>query len=154
MDTKYIFIYVALVVVFGIASIFISKAARKKANTQAETYLEKYPNAAKVYTKSGGFIISDKMTIFKVDGEYASRFNDKSGEGVYVKPGTVQLVCEYEWTRPGVMYKSVTKSTGEVSIEVEIKPKKNYILKFDKKTSQFTLDLITDEEKIEGRDVE
>ncbi len=148
MDYKYLYIYAGLLVVGAIIAIVVSVINKKKMNRNSEQYLAKYPNAARIYTKSGGIIVHDTMAIYQVDGEYPCNFSDSSGSGTYAKPGTIRIICEYTWTRPGVMYKSVTKSTGETTLELEIKPRRRYSLTFNKKTSEFKFDEIMEGEEV------
>lgn len=127
----------SLFAIFSIVSHFMNKKALKK---QGDDFLTKHPNAVKIFTKSGGFIVTDNMSIIKVNGEYATYFSDETGEGAYALPGTNEIVAEYSWSRPGVLHKKVTTSTGETTFDVELKSGRDYILTFDKKESTFKID--------------
>ncbi|CAM3115705.1 hypothetical protein STFE110948_02775 [Streptobacillus felis] len=127
----------SLFAIFSMVSHFMNKKSLKK---QGEDFLAKHPNAVKIFTKSGGFIVTDTMNIIKVNGEYATHFSDETGEGAYALPGTNEIVAEYSWTRPGVLHKTVTTSTGETTFDVELKSGRDYKLTFDKKESTFKID--------------
>ncbi|CAL7868268.1 hypothetical protein FUSNEC_GEN_295_05670 [Fusobacterium necrophorum subsp. funduliforme] len=63
------------------------------------------------------------------------------GYGVYCKPGVNVLTVEHSSTRPGVLYKTVTKSTGGVDVEVDVKAETAYVLTFDKENQTFKINL-------------
>lgn len=140
MSSKLILIYggiFSLFAIFSIVSYFMNKKAMLKSGDE---FLSKHPNAVKVFTKSGGFIVKNIMNVIKVNGEYATLFQNKEGEGFYALPGNNEIVAEFSWTRPGVLHKTVTTSTGETTFEVELKSGRDYILTFDKKESTFKID--------------
>ena len=124
------------IVAWAIYMVFYIKHMKKtKAN-----YLEKYPDCGKVFTTSKAFITQEAVKIYTVDGENAVAFAEKGKSGVYAKPGDIILEIEYSYTRPGVMYKTVTKSTGVVKKEVTIEPNKSYLIGYDRKAEEFTFE--------------
>ena len=140
MSSKILLIYGAifsLVAILSYISFFMNKIATQK---NVETFLSKNPNAVKIFTKTGGFIVTYSMLVKKVNDEFATHFKDETGEGVYALPGNNTIIAEYTWTRPGVLHKTVTTSTGDTTFEVELKANREYILTFDKKESTFKID--------------
>ncbi len=49
-------------------------------------------------------------------------------------------VSSYSYTRPGVIHKSVTKTTGVVQKTLEVEAYKSYLLGFDRKAEEFTFE--------------
>lgn len=123
--------------IFAIISYFMNKKALLKSG---EEFLKKHPNAIKVFTKSGGFIVTNTMNVLKVNDKPATLFKDKEGSGFYALPGLNEIVAEFSWSRPGILHKSVTTSTGETTFNVELKSGREYILTFDKKEHTFKVD--------------
>ena len=143
MDFNKLFIiYPLMLVLVAIFWFFSSKKNKSKQESYAAEFLKRYPNAVKVYTqRSGGFIVSYNLQIYSVNDEIPAAFSDAEGSGFYCKVGTNVIEVEYSTTRPGVIYKTVTKSTGATKIEVETKPEENYFFYFDKDSNTFKFDL-------------
>lgn len=85
--------------------------------------------------------MQSQTQILAVNDETPAVFTEMKGYGVYCKPGVNILTVEHSSTRPGVLYKTITKSTGGVKIEVDIKAEAEYIITFDKETQNFKIDL-------------
>ncbi len=111
--------------IIGIAVMFFMNSRNKNA---VGNYLSQYPNAAKIYVSHKGVIVQSQTQILAVNDETPAVF-------------TEILTVEHSSTRPGVLYKTVTKSTGGVKIEVDIKAEAEYIITFDKETQNFKIDL-------------
>ncbi|AVQ17068.1 hypothetical protein FSBG_00456 [Fusobacterium gonidiaformans 3-1-5R] len=124
--------------IIGIAVMFFMNSRNKNA---VGNYLSQYPNAAKIYVSHKGVIVQSQTQILAVNDETPAVFTEMKGYGVYCKPGVNILTVEHSSTRPGVLYKTVTKSTGGVKIEVDIKAEAEYIITFDKETQNFKIDL-------------
>lgn len=124
--------------IIGIAVMFFMNSRNKNA---VGNYLSQYPNAAKIYVGHKGVIVQSQTQILAVNDETPAVFTEMKGYGVYCKPGVNILTVEHSSTRPGVLYKTVTKSTGGVKIEVDIKAEAEYIITFDKETQNFKIDL-------------
>ncbi|KYM46603.1 hypothetical protein [Fusobacterium necrophorum] len=114
---------------------------RKKNKNVVGEYLTKYPNAAKIYVSHEGLIVQSQTQILAVNGEDPAIFTEMKGYGVYCKPGVNVLTVEHSSTRPGVLYKTVTKSTGGVDVEVDVKAETAYVLTFDKENQTFKINL-------------
>lgn len=100
---------------------------RKKNKNVVGEYLTKYPNAAKIYVNHEGLVVQSQTQILAVNGEDPAIFTEMKGYGVYCKPG--------------VLYKTVTKSTGGVDVEVDVKAETAYVLTFDKENQTFKINL-------------
>ncbi len=135
-----VMIYIAAVAVITVIGIFVSLSQKKKQANIAELYLENYPDSAKLMISNKGFVVSKSISVISVNGETPAYFTEKTTPGVYIRPGTSTLVVDFSSTRPGVLHKSVTKSTGAVTIEVELAPRGEYTLSFDEKNREFRVD--------------
>ena len=131
---KYL-IYVAGIVVFSLVWMIV---ANKRNKGKKKGYLEKYPDAARVFLTSKTRIASEAVSVYLVDDEIPVLFTEGLKSGFYVKAGISIIEISYSHTRPGVIYKSVTSSTGSVKQQIETEPYKSYILGFDKKEEEFT----------------
>src|SRR3712207_9054714 len=67
---------------------------------------------SKIYVSHKGVIVQSQTQILAVNDETPAVFTEMKGYGVYCKPGVNILTVEHSSTRPGVLYKTVTKSTG------------------------------------------
>lgn len=118
-----------------IAQIVVMVARKKKAKAIEAAN----PHMAKLYLSYKVGVASSAMTLHSIDNHPVETFNDKLSIYCYAEPGLRTLELSYETTRPGVMYKTVSKTYGPVKIEVELEGYKSYKLSFDKKTEQFTV---------------
>jgi len=128
------FIYMAIVFVGGIAyTIYaITKNKKDKAN-----FLENHPNAAKIFYSSKTSITSEVLNIYTINGTKPVMFTEKMKPGFYAIPGEVTLNVSFTYTRPGIMYKSVSETIGPIDIEVDVKANREYILTYDRKKEEF-----------------
>ena len=131
-------IYVSIMGGFVILFIVAQIIMNKKNNAKVGKYLEQYPNSAKVYMSYRVGITTESMNIILVDGQEPCKFAKGGKGGVYVKPGHSALCVNYTYQRPGVMYKTVSKTTGAVDVKIEVEANKSYELGFDRKTEEFT----------------
>lgn len=130
------------IVLFIVATIIRNKSNKKL----ADMYREENPDAAKVYLASKANVTSEAVTIHNVNGEAAAYFVEGNKTGFYLEPGESEVVLSYTYTRPGVMYKSVTKSTEAVTRRLEVEPRKSYKLGFDRKAEDFTFEEMSEEQ--------
>lgn len=113
---------------------------RKNVRNDNEEWLKSHPDAAKVYTTGKVGIVNGTLTLYGVDGELPRTFQEGAAKiGFYVLPGTHVVESVYETTRPGVMYKSVTKTYGPSKQEIEVEAGKSYTYTFDTKAGEYTL---------------
>ncbi len=126
---------VVIILYFVAISIYLKKNKNRK-----ENYLEKNPNAAQISPMMGiKGVKSMNVTIQKIDGKIHKEVFTTGLKAVYiVNPGTHILEVEASTTRPGVVHKSVTEVFGPVKIEVEVEPKKKYMVGFNTKEKEFT----------------
>ena len=131
-----------LVIVGGItilgfaAAIFNSKRQKKK----VEEFLKENPSAVKIYLTSKAFITQEAVQVHSVNNENPILFTEKGKAGFYLIPGDTTVGISYTYTRPGIMYRNVTKSTGLVERELTTEENKNYMLSFNKKEEEFTFE--------------
>ena len=129
---------------FLVFYIVFSIILKKKARRGADNFLQKYPQAAKIYLSSRVGITNEIVQVLSVNDETPTTFYKGSKSGVYAPPGIVSLQADYSYQRPSVMYKSVTKSTGITKVNVETLPNKSYILGYDRKEEKFTFETFED----------
>lgn len=139
MDNEYIkqlFPYLLLIgamIIFGIISSVVSRRNNKVAKNN---YLQKYPNAVRVYPKYTNVVVaSSQITIHSVDGE--TPIYDKGA--FLVKPGKSVLNVRFDSERVGFFYKRVRTYTDPVDVEVDLEAGKEYIISFDKKLDNFVV---------------
>ena len=127
-------LYFGGVIVIAIVVLVVQMKIRKN---RAEKFLQETPDAAKVFLTSKALITSEAVTVHLVNDEKPVMFTEKGKAGFYVKPKQADVHISYTYTRPGVMYKTVTQSTGMIKKEIEVEPNKSYKLSYDRKKSQF-----------------
>lgn len=121
-------------ILVGVVMMVVSLTSRSK---RRNNYLEKYPNAVKVYAKTTNVVVANSQVVIGlVDGETPAYFTG----GTYVKPGKSVLTVRFDSSRVGVFYKSVNKTTDYVEVEVNLEEGKEYELSFDKKEQQFKIE--------------
>ena len=135
-------IWLGFMVVASVLAIIYSIGMNKKNNRKKAKFLEENPNAARIFMTMKGAVVNEVVQIITVNGEEPIKFTEKLKGGVYAKPGSATLEVNYTYTRPGVMYKSVSESTGIVSIEVEVEANKSYKIGYDRKAQDFTFEEI------------
>ena len=136
-DNLYVFIIMVIAVIVSIIYAVIRNKSMKKSNV---AFLKAHPDAARVYLTNKTFITSEAVTVYTVDKEQPSRFTQKGKTGFYVAPGSSNVEMSYSYTRPGVMYKTVTTSTDIVEKILETKPNGSYALSFDRKAEVFVFE--------------
>ena len=127
-------IYAAVIIaVFAAWMIFANKRNKQKKNV----YFEQHPDAAKVYLATKIGIASEAVRVLSVNGESPVLFTEGIKSGFYVKPGRASIEVMYSHTRPGVLYRNVTESTGNVPLQIDAEPGKTYRLAFDRSSEGF-----------------
>ncbi|MDR0382542.1 MAG: hypothetical protein LBH50_00975, partial [Spirochaetaceae bacterium] len=132
----------------------------QKMEASNKAFLEKYPDAAKVYPYSRNSITSEAVQVHSVDGGLPEFFYEAgklsgmaaitgiigsitgsgNNTGFYLKPGTTTVEISYYHNRPGIMYKNVTTTTDAVKKELQVEPNKKYRLGFDRQAETFSLE--------------
>ena len=134
-------------VVFGVmivGSIVYNIVYFKKMKKGVANYLEENPDSAKVYLTTKALITSEAVQVHSINNELPANFVEKGKTGFYLKPGDNTAEISYTYTRPGVMYKTVTKSTDVVKKELTVLPNKSYLIGFDRKAEDFTFEEISE----------
>ena len=132
--------YILFIGGITIIGIIVTIINYKKMKNNVADFLTKNPNAAKICLTTKAFITSEAVTVHTVNGETPILFSEKGKTGVYAIPGDIEIEMSYSYTRPGVMYKTVTTSTDVVKKNLQVEENKTYILGFDRKKQQFTFE--------------
>jgi hypothetical protein len=148
---------VVIVILFAVVGTVMGRARLQKLEASNKIFLEKYPDAAKVYPYSRASITSEAVQVHSVDGGLPEFFYEAgklngiaaiiagitgngNNTGFYLKPGTSTVEMSYYHNRPGIFYKNVTTTTDTVKKEMKVEPNKKYLLGFDRKVETFTLE--------------
>jgi hypothetical protein len=153
--------FVVVVILAAVVGTAMGRARLQKMGSSNRAFLEKYPDAAKVYPYSRASITSEAVRIHSVDGGLPEFFYETGKSngvaaiiagvissitgngtttGFYLKPGTSTVELSYYHNRPGFFYKNVTTTTDTVKKELKAEPNKKYRLGFDRKAETFTLE--------------
>lgn len=144
---SYVYIFAAVIVLVAIGSIVFTLISKKKAAKYNESFLESNPDVGIIYlSSSNAGVVNENVGISTIDGQPPHFFNKGTKIGVYVTPGQHTVVMRYDHNRMGVVYRNVSKSTGEVEKQLQIEPRGRYRLGFDKKAESFTFEKITEEQ--------
>ena len=114
----------------------------KRYNKIKTDYLSNHPDCARVFLTSRFAIASEAVEVHSVNDETPALFNKGAKGGFYVKPGTNVIEISYSHTRPGVFYKTVTKSTGIMAQQIEVEAEKTYRLGFNRDAETFIFEEI------------
>lgn len=102
----------------------------KRNNGKIKQFLQEHPNAAKAIVKGA---TSGSFVFLTVNGENPVLGNVGMKTVAYLIPGENVIEFQYTWTRPGVMYKTVTTTIGPNKISVQAEPNKTYNISYDRK---------------------
>jgi hypothetical protein len=151
---------IVILIAFGVAGTAMGRKRLEKLAESNRAFLEKYPDAARVYPYSRASITSEAVRIHTVNGELPEFFYDAekingigaiigsviaaisgsgSPAGFYLAPGTSTVEMSYYHNRPGIMYKNVISSVEAIKKELTVEANKGYTLGFDRKEEIFTL---------------
>lgn len=118
---------------------FIKFKLRKR---KEKKFFKKHPEAAKIYVMKKSFFTKEIVEIHAIDNQAPVHFKEKREKGVLVIPGVRTLEVSYTYSRPGLRYHAVTRSTDIIEKEIEVEKNKSYLLGFDRKIEQFYFDEI------------
>lgn len=137
-------IWIIFVVIVCACSLIYTMGNYVKHNAKLAKFTQEHPEAAKVQIKANKVgIIVETLQVHSVNGEEPLIFQEMLiNNGFYLLPGKNVLKVSYEWTRPGVIYKTVTKYIDPTKIEVEVEPNKTYKLSYSRKQEQFVFEEI------------
>ena len=136
-----------VVIVFGVVwvgTIVYAIVQRKHRAASNSVFLKAHPDAAKVYLATKALVTSEAALIHVVNGGTPEKFFDGAKTGFYLPPGQNSVEISYTYTRPGILYKNVSQSTGVVKKELVVEAYKNYYLGFDRKAEQFTFEELSE----------
>ena len=109
----------------------------KKGQEADKKFREENPDISTIKFYASSHIVSSATTVYTVD-EKIPRYSKASFKGyIFIEEGEHILSVGASFTRPGIMYKTVTTNVGPTDIKVKIEKRKDYILKYDKKEGFF-----------------
>lgn len=109
----------------------------KKGQEADKKFREENPDISTIKFHASSHIVSSATTIYTVD-EKIPQYSKASFKGyIFIEEGEHILSVGASFTRPGIMYKTVTTNVGPTDIKVKIEKRKDYILKYDKKEGFF-----------------
>lgn len=109
----------------------------KKGQEADKKFREENPDISTIKFHASSHIVSSTTTIYTVD-EKIPQYSKASFKGyIFIEGGEHILSVGASFTRPGIMYKTVTTNVGPTDIKVKIEKRKDYILKYDKKEGFF-----------------
>jgi hypothetical protein len=112
----------------------------KKIKVNNQRFLAEHPDAAKIYLTAKALITSEAVTVHYVDEKPPVFFTEGAKSGFYTVPGNRMVTMSYTHSRPGVVYKTVTKTYGPDKKELVTEANKVYKLSFDRDTEAFNFD--------------
>ena len=131
------YVFTVMIIACVVAVVYgYARLAKMKVSNQ--NFLAKHPDSAKIYLTQRALITSEAVTVYSVDGEAPQSFNESGKTGFYVVPGERKVEVDYTYSRPGIMHKNVTESTGVVEKTLMTEPRKSYLLSFDRDEEAFT----------------
>ena len=109
----------------------------KKGQEADKKFKEENPDISTIKFHASSHIVSSATTVYTVD-EKIPQYSKASFKGyIFIEEGEHILSVGASFTRPGIMYKTVTTNVGPTDIKVKIEKRKDYILKYDKKEGFF-----------------
>ena len=130
-------------VLFVIGGVLYGILKMAKLRREKAAFLAAHPDASTIYLMAKGYIVSDAVCVHAVDGKPPMTLSDSGKHGILIAPGERRLRLSYTHTRPGVVYRNVSTSTGTVDKLVTVKPSTTYKISFDRKEKTFLLEEIT-----------
>lgn len=131
------FALLALVLVVG-SGVFRS-VTMKKFNQNNADYERQHPDAAKVYLDAKTGLVQEYIELTSVNGTAPMMIQEQGKLGFYAKPGQNHVVLKFTRSRPGVVFKYVGKTTGEVEELLDCQAGQSYLLRCDNQTGEFSL---------------
>lgn len=84
---------------------------------------------------------TNTVNCLTINGEPQMQISVGYGQrGHYLVPGTNVLELQYETQRPGILHKWVRTTYDPQKIEVNVEPKKQYSISYDKKQGSFVFE--------------
>ncbi|MDR1464658.1 MAG: hypothetical protein LBJ11_05090 [Oscillospiraceae bacterium] len=129
--------YLLILGVFCLIALIVGIFRKKQMKAAGDAFLAEHPDAAKVFCGGRSAITAESVQVLSVNGGPPSFTVKGSSILVFLLPGDSTLEARYTYQRPGVMYKTVTK-TYDGTVTVTAEACKAYILGYDRKADQFT----------------
>ena len=133
-------LYVPVVIALVIGTYIFQN---KKAKTNKENYLTRYPKAVKVFFNNNHAFTTDQITVYTVDNETPALLAEQRKTGFYLKPGKSTVCVSYGATQPNVMYKNISKPKNAVDIILAVEAGKQYELSYHRTNKEFELNEAT-----------
>lgn len=142
MTSLFVFLAVICYIIFSLAQ------KKKRLKEENAIFLNRHPDAAKVYLTAKAVVIGDIVSIHTVEGQKPHEFIDKGRMGFYVVPGRTKVQISYTHHLPGSRVSTITKgegqivsyTTGIVDKILETEPGASYYLSFDCLANFFTFE--------------
>lgn len=131
----YIYLLIFVLLVAGVSTV-LSIHFNKKAK---ENWLKDHPNALEVRFQSKNNLLTQKDIVGRVLKGCGVFVFDQGKCLLLAEPGEIQLELTYRYTRPGVMYKTVTHQWGPEKKDFVLKASHHYELVFDGAIEDFKL---------------
>ena len=99
----------------------------KKGQEADKKFREENPDISTIKFHASSHIVSSATTVYTVD-EKIPQYSKASFKGyIFIEEGEHILSVGASFTRPGIMYKTVTTNVGPTDIKVKIEKRKDYI---------------------------
>ncbi len=136
---KYFLIgFAVFMVIYYIFMTFYVKKKKSQTAAKVAQWANEHPEVAKVYIEQKKRVgRTDQFKILSIDEEAPKMITEKGKIGFYILPGERVLKLKFITTRPGVAYKTVTKTYGPTKQQVTIEANQNYSIRFDTKTKEY-----------------
>ena len=132
--SRYVIIVMGLFILCWIPATIIMQSKRKK---KAAHYHSEHPDAAEVMMISG---VKGHLTVLTVNGSAPNYFYKGTKLGFYLLPGENVVNVQYTWTRPGVLYRTVTTTVKPCDITLTTLARRRYQLDYSKKKEIYTFE--------------
>ena len=134
---KYVVIFMAIIMIAYVPSMIIYMNKKKKG---AAEFLNNHPDASKVLIAGA---MKGIITVLTVNGDAPVTFYEENKKGFFLLPGENVVEAQYTWSRPGIMYKTVTTTIGPSKIKLTAEFNKKYYISFDKKEEVYNFEEMT-----------
>ena len=128
---RYVAIFIAAVLIFYVPFMILYM---KKKRGEAKTFRAENPDAVTVYIKG---VLQGQLVVMSINDTPPKSTFDSARQGFFLVPGENIIEAQYSWTRPGVLYKTVTKTVGPTKIKVTAEAGGRYYLSYDKKAEEY-----------------
>ena len=135
-----VLIWVGVILVVVVGTIIYNIWRSKKVKAGAAEFLVRHPDAIKVWPVVKAGITTSQTFIHEIDDDVPVEIHEKGKVGYLVIPGKRKLSVSSTYTRPGVMYKTVSETVGPVEKTVNFEARKDYKIGYNRKTEKFEIE--------------